>query len=217
MKGAAAALKRCLDLIVASFALVLLSPMLLLIALAIKRESMGPVLYRGLRVGLGGRDFAMLKFRTMVVGADKIGGPSTPDGDPRITRVGRYLRKYKLDELPQLLNVVKGDMNLVGPRPEVPQYVAMLTQEEQQILTVRPGLTDLATLWNPDEGGALAGTDDPERAYLEMIRPKKIQLQLEYVRRRNLQMDLWIIWQTILLVLLRRKALPIHAATVLQR
>jgi lipopolysaccharide/colanic/teichoic acid biosynthesis glycosyltransferase len=209
MKEADATLKRSLDLIVASLALVLLSPLFLFIALAIKRDSKGPVFYRGLRAAAGGRSFAMLKFRTMAVGADKIGGPSTADGDPRITRIGRYLRKYKLDELPQLLNVVKGDMSLVGPRPEVPQYVAMFTQEERQILTVRPGLTDLATLWNPDEGGALAGTDDPERAYLEMIRPRKIRLQLEYVRCRNLATDLWIIWQTVLVVLLRRRARPI--------
>lgn len=209
MKELDAALKRSLDVIVASVALVLLSPLFLFIALAIKRNSKGPVFYRGLRAAAGGRSFAMLKFRTMVVGADKIGGPSTADGDPRITRVGRYLRKYKLDELPQLLNVVKGDMSLVGPRPEVPQYVAMFTPEERQILTVRPGLTDLASLWNADEGSALAGADDPERAYLELIRPRKIQLQLEYVRCRNLPTDLWIIWQTVLVVLLRRRARPI--------
>jgi lipopolysaccharide/colanic/teichoic acid biosynthesis glycosyltransferase len=213
MKELDATLKRSFDLIIASLALVLLSPIFLFIALAIKRDSKGPVFYRGLRAAAGSRSFAMLKFRTMVVGADKVGGPSTADGDPRITRVGRYLRKYKLDELPQLLNVVKGDMSLVGPRPEVPQYVAMLTQEERQILTVRPGLTDLASLWNSDEGGALAGADDPERAYLEIIRPRKIQLQLEYVRCRSLPTDFWIIWQTVLVVLLRRRARPI-ATTV---
>lgn len=200
MKGMDAALKRCLDLIIAGFALVLLSPMLLLIALAIKRGCMVPVLYRGLRAGLGGRDFAMLKFRTMVVEADKIGGPSTPDDDPRITRLGRYLRKYKLDELPQLLNVLKGDMSLVGPRPEVPQYVAMFTKDERQILAVRPGITDLATLWNADEGALLAAADDPERVYLEVIRPRKIQLQLEYVRSRSCRSDLRIIWQTLMIV-----------------
>lgn len=209
MKETDATLKRSLDLIVASVALILLSPIFLLIALAIKRDSQGPIVYRGLRAAAGGRTFAMLKFRTLVSGADQMGGPSTADGDPRITRIGRFLRKYKLDELPQLLNVVKGDMSLVGPRPEVPQYVAMFTQEERQILTVRPGLTDLASLWNSDEGRALAAADDPERAYLELIRPRKIQLQLEYVRCRSLATDLWILWQTVLVVLLRRRARPI--------
>lgn len=199
------ALKRGLDLLLSSCAIVLLSPMLLLIGLAVKGESTGPVLYRGLRVGVGGRRFRMLKFRTMVVGADTIGGPSTADADPRITPLGRYLRRYKLDELPQLLNVLKGEMSLVGPRPEVPQYTAMLTEEERQILTVRPGITDLATLWNPDEGAVLAGADDPERVYLQVIRPKKIQLQLQYVRCRSCWTDLWIIWQTILTVALRRR------------
>jgi lipopolysaccharide/colanic/teichoic acid biosynthesis glycosyltransferase len=203
MKRLDGALKRCFDLLISSSGIVFLSPMLLLIGLAIKAESPGSVLYRGLRVGMGGRWFSMLKFRTMIVGADMIGGPSTPDGDPRITPVGKYLRRYKLDELPQLLNVLKGEMSLVGPRPEVPQYAAMFTEEERRILTVRPGITDLATLWNADEGARLAGADDPERVYLEVIRPKKIQLQLEYVRCRNFWTDLRIIWQTILIITFR--------------
>jgi lipopolysaccharide/colanic/teichoic acid biosynthesis glycosyltransferase len=194
------AVKRCLDVLISSTAIVALAPVFAVMALAIRADSAGGALYRARRVGAGGRHFQMLKFRTMIAGADTVGGPSTPDGDPRITRIGRYLRTHKLDELPQLFNVLKGDMSLVGPRPEVPQYVAMLTQDERQILDVRPGITDLATLWNPDEGAVLAGADDPERAYLEIIRPRKIQLQLEYVRSRNCLSDLRIIWQTLMIV-----------------
>lgn len=204
MKSIDAATKRCLDVIISSCVIVVLAPVFVLIALAIKRDTRGPALYRARRVGAGGRHFAMLKFRTMVVGADRAGGPSTPDDDPRITRLGRYLRKYKLDELPQLINVLKGDMSLVGPRPEVPQYVAMFTKDERQILAVRPGITDLATLWNADEGALLAASDDPERVYLEVIRPRKIQLQLEYVRSRSCWSDLRIIWQTLMIVTGRR-------------
>jgi lipopolysaccharide/colanic/teichoic acid biosynthesis glycosyltransferase len=200
MTGLDAAMKRGLDVFVTSCAFVLLAPALLLIAVVIKIDSPGPVLYRGRRVGAGGRPFAMLKFRTMVVGADRLGGPSTANGDPRVTRVGRILRKYKADELPQLINVLTGDMSLVGPRPEVPQYVAMFTQQELQILEVKPGITDLATLWNSDEGAVLAGADDPERMYLEVIRPRKIQLQLEYVRSRSFASDLRILWQTLMVV-----------------
>jgi lipopolysaccharide/colanic/teichoic acid biosynthesis glycosyltransferase len=200
MTGLDAAMKRGLDVFVTSCAMVLLAPALLLIAVVIRIDSPGPVLYRGRRVGAGGRHFAMLKFRTMVVGADRLGGPSTANGDPRVTRVGRILRKYKADELPQLINVLTGDMSLVGPRPEVPQYVAMFTQQELQILEVKPGITDLATLWNSDEGAVLAGADDPERMYLEVIRPRKIQLQLEYVRSRSFASDLRIIWQTLMVV-----------------
>ena len=206
------ALKRGLDLLISSVAIAVLSPLLLVIALAVKVGSAGPALYRGVRVGVGGRRFRMLKFRTMVVGADGLGGPSTADADPRITPVGQYLRRYKLDELPQLINVLKGEMSLIGPRPEVPQYVAMFTEEERQILAVRPGITDLATLWNADEGAVLAGADDPERAYLELIRPRKIQLQLEYVRGRSCRIDLWILWQTILTVALRRRPKALCAA-----
>ena len=201
-------MKRCLDVTVSGAAIAILSPMLLLIALAIKIDSRGPALYRGRRVGARGRQFAMLKFRTMVVGADTLGGPSTPNDDPRITTIGQYLRRYKLDELPQLFNTLKGDMSLVGPRPEVPQYVALFTDEERQILDVKPGITDLATLWNADEGTVLAEADDPERFYLEVIRPRKIQLQLEYVRSRNFWSDLQIIWHTLTIIAGRRSPMP---------
>ena len=190
-------LKRAFDLAASSFGLLVFSPVLLGIAAAIAWGSPGPIFYRGTRVGLGGKPFRIFKFRTMVVNADKIGGPSTAGGDPRITPIGRFLRAHKLDELPQLLNVFSGDMSIVGPRPEVQQYVDMYTEEERRILTVRPGITDFASLWNSDEGAVLAGAEDPEQAYLELIRPEKLRLQLEYVRRQSFMTDLGIVFRTI--------------------
>jgi lipopolysaccharide/colanic/teichoic acid biosynthesis glycosyltransferase len=152
-------------------------------------------------MGLGGRPFQMLKFRTMIQNAERVGGTSTSVDDPRITKIGKLLRKYKLDELPQLLNVLKGEMSMVGPRPEVPGYVQLYSEEERLILTVPPGLTDWATLWNVDEGNVLAGSSDPDKMYLESIRPIKIRLQLEYVRNRSLWTDVKILVQTMLVIL----------------
>ena len=197
-------LKRVFDVICALAALVVLSPVLLGLALTIKMSSPGPVFYRGVRVGLHGRPFRIFKFRSMVINADRIGGASTADGDPRITTIGRVLRKTKLDELPQLLNVLSGDMSFVGPRPEVQQYVDMYTEEEKAILTVRPGITDWASLWNPDEGAVLARAADPERAYLELIRPQKLKWQLAYVRERSFLVDLSILARTLWTVVSRR-------------
>lgn len=185
--------------------LLVLCPFFLLIALLIKLGSPGPVFYRGWRVGRWGKPFRILKFRTMVVNADKFGGPSAACDDPRITGIGRFLRKNKLDELPQLLNVLKGEMSLVGPRPEVPEYVEMFSEEEKAILAVRPGITDWATLWNPDEGTVLAGSPDSEKCYKENIRPVKIRLQLEYVRKRSFRADLVIILQTLVAIIFRVK------------
>jgi len=199
--------KRVFELTGSALGLAILSPLLLLLAALIHLDSPGPVFYRGQRVGRGGRPFRIFKFRTMVVNAEAIGGPSTADDDPRITRVGRWLRKRKLDELPQLINVLRGEMSIVGPRPEVPQYIALMSPEERAlILSVRPGMTDWASLWNIDEGVLLAGSADPERVYLEQIRPQKIRLQLEYVRRRSLVVDLRIILQTLAAIIGRRKA-----------
>ena len=189
-------IKRTIDLTVSGLLLAGLAPAFLIVALLISIDSRGPVFYRQARIGRGGRTFRIFKFRTMVVDAERRGGPSTADDDPRITRVGKWLRTRKIDELPQLINVLRGDMSLVGPRPEVPMYVALYTGEEQEILGVRPGLTDWATLWNVDEGAVLAGHPDPERAYLELIRPQKIRFQLEYVRHRSLAVDLKILAQT---------------------
>ena len=196
--------KRGVDVLLSAVGLAVLVPLFGVIALLIRLDSSGPVLYRGIRTGRWGHPFAMCKFRTMVMHAETLGGASTADDDPRITRIGRLLRKTKLDELPQLINVLRGEMSIVGPRPEVPQYVAMFGKEEQAILTVRPGMTDWASLWDIDEGAVLAGSANAERDYLERIRPQKLRLQLEYVRRRSLRVDLQIIAQTVATVFRRR-------------
>lgn len=196
--------KRAFDIICSTLVLLLLAPIMVAIAALVKLDTAGPVFYWAFRVGKDGRPFRMFKFRSMIVNADRTGGPSTPDGDPRITRVGRWLRKYKLDELPQLINVLKGQMSIVGPRPEVPEYAALLSDSERQVLTVRPGMTDWASIWNADEGATLAGSDDPENAYLKMIRPEKIRLQLEYVQRRSFWVDLQIVAITLLKLLTKR-------------
>lgn len=156
------------------------------------------IIYSQTRIGKGGKPFTIYKFRTMVEEADKIGGPSTSGDDPRLTRIGKFLRKYNLDELPQIWNIIKRDMNPVGPRPEVPEYVDLMTEEEKKIiLSIRPGLTDLATLENTDEGSRLKGSSDPEKTYLEDIRPEKIRLQIIYVQTRSLWLDIKIVLKTI--------------------
>jgi lipopolysaccharide/colanic/teichoic acid biosynthesis glycosyltransferase len=188
--------KRVFDIIVAAIGLVLLAPTLALIALMVKLRSAGPALYRGTRVGLGGKLFSMLKLRTMVVNAESLGGSATAADDQRLTSSGKFLRRYKLDELPQLLNVLADDMSLVGPRPEVQKYVGLYSPEEQAILSVRPGITDWASIWNSNEAAVLEGSRDPEKAYEELIRPTKITLQLLYVRNHSLLMDLKILLHT---------------------
>lgn len=196
-------LKRLFDTIFSTIGLIITFPILLFFALLIKLNSKGPIFYRGKRVGRSGNLFKMYKFRTMVVDAEKLGGPSTADDDPRITKIGRLLRKFKLDELPQLINVLKGEMSFVGPRPEVQHYVDMFTDEEKIILDVRPGITDWASLWNPDEGAILAGSSDPEKAYMEKIRPQKIKLQLKYVREQSFWSDIKIIFLTLKAIVIR--------------
>ena len=194
-------IKRMFDVFFSLLGIIFLSPLFLIIAFLIKKEDRGPIFYRGVRVGRYGRPFRMFKFRTMVVNADKIGGPSTASDDPRLTKIGKFLKKYQLDELPQLINVIKGEMSLVGPRPEVKMYVDMMTDEERKtILSVRPGMTDLASLWDFHEGEILKGSSDPERTYQEKIRPTKIKLQLEYVKNRSFWQDIKIIFKTILKV-----------------
>jgi len=190
--------KRFFDFICSFLGLIILSPVLIYVVCRIKLEDGGPVFYRGLRVGLMGKPFRIFKFRTMVVDAEKIGGASTADDDPRITNIGKILRKYKLDELPQLLNVLSGDMSIVGPRPEVKYYTDQYTAAEKAILKIRPGITDWASIWNADEGAVLAGAADPEKAYAELIRPKKLKLQLKYVYEQSLLTDLKIIFLTFL-------------------
>ena len=189
-------LKRAMDLVVGSAALVVFSPAIAFTALRIKREDGGPVFYRAPRVGRDGKPFRMFKFRTMVVNADRIGGPSTAADDPRLTRVGHSIRKYKLDEIPQLINVVLGEMSLVGPRPEIQHYVDMYSPEERRLLSVRPGITDWASIRYRNEGEILLGASDPEAAYMEKIRPGKIRLGLEYVQRQSLLTDIKILAQT---------------------
>jgi lipopolysaccharide/colanic/teichoic acid biosynthesis glycosyltransferase len=189
-------LKRSFDVMVATIALVIVAPLLPLAALMVKLSSRGPVFYRGTRVGLNGKLFPMLKFRTMVVDAESLGGSATAADDPRITRFGKFLRRYKLDELPQLFNVLLGDMSLVGPRPEVEKYVNLYSPEEKAILTVRPGITDWASIWNSNEAAVLEGSRDPERTYEELIRPTKLALQLLYVRDHSFFVDLKILFHT---------------------
>ena len=191
-------IKRIIDILGSGFGLVILSPVFLWVALKIKLDDGGPIFYKGRRVGKGGKLFKMYKFRTMVIGADKLGGPSTAADDPRLTKIGLFLKKYQLDELPQLINVFKGEMSLVGPRPEVEMYVDMMTAEQKNaILSVRPGMTDYASLWNFHESEILKGAKDPEIAYQKLIRPKKLALQMRYVKERSLWVDIKIIFLTI--------------------
>lgn len=189
-------MKRLIDLFSSTVGLVLFSPALILIAILIKLDSQGPVFYRGMRAGLCGKSFRIFKFRSMVTNADKIGGPSSSADDPRITKVGAFLREYKLDELPQLLNVWLGQMSLVGPRPEVLQEVSLYTDEEKRLLEVRPGITDWSSIKFRDEGEILRGSADPHQTYREKIRPEKIRLGLEYVNQHSTWIDLRIILQT---------------------
>jgi lipopolysaccharide/colanic/teichoic acid biosynthesis glycosyltransferase len=189
--------KYLFDVAISVVALALVSPILAAAALAIKLGSRGPVFFRQARIGLNGRPFQMYKFRTMVVGADRLGPSSTTADDPRITPIGRTLRRLNIDELPQFINVLKGDMSVVGPRPQVPWAVERYTPEERVILSVRPGITDWASLWVGDEGERLRGSVDPDRDYLEKIWPEKRRLQLEYIRSRSLAVDTVIVMKTI--------------------
>ena len=190
-------MKRVIDLLVSGVGLIVLSPLLAALALWIKLDSPGPVFHRGLRVGQDETRFRMIKFRSMVKNAHLIGGTSTPEDDPRITRAGKFLRKYKLDELPQLLNVLKGEMSLVGPRPQVPWVVDLYTPEEKTILSVKPGITDYASLRFRDEGEILRGSANPDKDYLEKIHPKKMRLSLEYARNHSAWMDCKILASTV--------------------
>lgn len=190
-------IKRGFDVLASLAGLVLLSPVLAVVALAIKLTSPGPVFFRQERVGRGFRRFEILKFRTMVPDAPKLGGQLTAGEDPRITRVGRLLRKIKLDELPQLINVLKGDMSFVGPRPEVPRYVEIFRDDYRELLTVRPGITDLASLKYRDESEVLGRSSDPETTYVEQVLPEKIALGKQYLRRSSLWFDVGLIFKTL--------------------
>jgi len=191
-------LKRLFDIIFSFVGIIVLFPLLILIAFLIKVSSKGPVFYRSIRVGKDEKLFKIFKFRTMVPDAEKLGGPSTAGDDSRLTKFGKLLKKYQLDELPQLINVLKGEMSLVGPRPEVKVYVDMMSEQERKtIFSVRPGMTDFASLWNFHEGEILKGNPDPEKTYMEEIRLEKIRLQIEYVENQCFLIDVKIILKTI--------------------
>jgi lipopolysaccharide/colanic/teichoic acid biosynthesis glycosyltransferase len=188
-------IKRVFDLTMALLALLLLWPLLLIIALVIRAQSPGPVFYRGIRTGLNGISFRIFKFRTMVANAERIGGPSTALNDPRLTPIGKFLRKYKLDELPQLFNIIKGEMSFVGPRPQVEMYTSLYLGEEKLILTVKPGLTDYASIHfiNLD---ALLGDKDVNQKYLLEIEPQKNMLRTKYAKENSFWIDMKILCMT---------------------
>ena len=190
-------IKRGIDIFASASGLLVSAPLLGALAVAIKLGDGGPVLYRGERVGLGQCRFRMLKFRTMSVNAERTGVSSTSADDPRVTEIGVFLRRYKLDELPQLINVLNGEMSLVGPRPQVPWAVDRYTLDEQRLLSVRPGITDYASVRFRDEGDILRGSSNPDRDYLEKIAPEKIRLGLVYVDTRSLVVDCCLIAATV--------------------
>ena len=193
--------KRLFDCVGAAFALLLLWPLLLGLALWIVLDSPGPALFRQERVGRFGRPFRIHKFRTMRPDADRLGPPLTVGDDVRITRAGRWLRRYRFDELPQLLDVLRGDMSLVGPRPEVPHYLALMPAAlRERVLAVRPGITDPVSLAHLDEAAELAAAADPEREYIEVILPRKLQAAAEYASRATLWSDLCVVASTLRLL-----------------
>ncbi len=194
-------IKRIFDFVCSAGGILVLSPFLLWVGWRIKKEDGGPVFYRGERVGLNRRLFRIFKFRTMVVDAEQIGASSTSDDDARITKIGKKLRKYKLDELPQLLNVLVGDMSFVGPRPQVKWAVDLYSEQEKAILSVRPGITDNASLFFSNEGEILKGSKNPDQDYLEKIHPIKTQLALKYVQKHSLLEDVKIILKTIVVTI----------------
>lgn len=190
-------MKRAFDYLVAAIGLVLLFPLFVVVSILIKVDSSGPVFFRQERIGKGFRPFLIYKFRTMVEDAARRGAAITAGADPRITRVGRFLRETKIDELPQLINVLKGEMSLVGPRPEVAHYVEMFRKDYAEILQLRPGITDLASLKYQSESEWLSRFDRPESAYVKHILPDKIMLAKEYVKRSSMSVDIVLILKTV--------------------
>ena len=189
-------LKRAFDIVASGLGLLFLSPLFLILAVWIKLDSKGPVFYRQIRVGRNNRDFKLFKFRSMRVGADKQGLITVGGRDPRITRSGYFIRKYKLDEFPQLINVFVGDMSLVGPRPEVRKYVDMYTPEQMKVLSVRPGITDLASIRYRNENELLEQADDPDQYYEQVIMQDKLRINLEYVANHSFLNDIKLIFRT---------------------
>ena len=196
-------MKRLFDIFASGLGLIVLSPLFAVLAVWIKADSRGPVFYRQTRVGRNNRDFRLYKFRSMRVGSDKKGLITVGGHDPRVTRSGYYIRKYKLDEFPQLINVFTGDMSLVGPRPEVRKYVDMYTPEQMRVLTVRPGITSHASIRYRNENDILAAAEDPDRCYIEQVMPDKLAIDLEYVDRASLWNDILLIFSTFREIIVR--------------
>ncbi len=199
--------KRLFDIVVSALGLILVSPILIPVMIVIWLQDFHSPFYKGTRIGKDGKPFRMVKLRSMVWNADKVGIDSTSARDPRITPVGHFIRRYKLDELSQLWNVLKGDMSLVGPRPQVPRDVALYTEEEKRLLTVKPGITDIASIVFSDEGDILKDSQDPDLDYNRLIRPWKSRLGLLYVDNRSFWLDIRLILLTALAIVSKRRAL----------
>lgn len=202
-KKAALFFKRCFDITASFFGILFLLIPFAAVAVAVKCSSRGPVFFRQVRVGKNGRKFRIYKFRTMVADAEKKGMQITVGGDSRVTGIGRVLRKTKVDELPQLFNVFAGQMSFVGPRPEVPHYVDMYSDYQKNVLRIKPGITELASIVYRDENDVLAKSEDPERTYIEEIMPEKIKLNMQYMQKMNVFYDIYLIFRTFAAVLKR--------------
>ena len=189
--------KRLFDIVSSGIGLLCLAPVFVVMAIWIKLDSRGPVFYRQTRVGRYGRDFRIFKFRSMRVGSDKGRQITVGERDPRITRFGYFIRRYKIDELPQLINVFLGDMSVVGPRPEVRKYVDLYSEEQRKVFQVRPGITDLASIKYRNENELLSQVDDPDTYYIDVIMPDKLTINLEYIRHQSFMGDIKIIFNTL--------------------
>ena len=193
--------KRSFDIFISLVALVLLAPLFFVCSIVIKLTSPGPVFYKGRRVGKGGDIFLMHKFRSMVLNADQMGTDLTPQGDPRVTKIGRFLRKTKIDELPQIIDVLEGSMSLVGPRPESPLYAKHYNERQKQVLNVRPGMMGPTQIKYRHEELILKGKADPDTYYIRELMPRKLEIDLDYVKNRSFSMDIKILFRTLLAVL----------------
>jgi lipopolysaccharide/colanic/teichoic acid biosynthesis glycosyltransferase len=192
---------RILDIIFSLFGLIMLSPAFIILTILIKVDSQGPVFYKQIRVGKNGIDFKLFKFRSMNIGSDNTRLLTVGENDPRITRTGHFLRKLKIDELPQLFNVLLGEMSLVGPRPEVRKYVDLYTDKQRCVLNLKPGMTDFASIHYVNENRLLANSEDPEKLYIEKIMPEKIELNLKYINEPTISQYFKILYLTIISIL----------------